>query len=174
MSTDSERTVPDELDEWNIHDNNIHNNPVGESIAVPRRIQESEDATHVQHQISSSHVNFLTSDIDSEFEIVSDSFSSSPTSIGGPGQKRLNPEQQAFLHNSGIGTSSAHSSTRGVSNEEVQQWKALDSPAKRLKTVAADQTSNLCHDIKLSSNNTSSSSEKTFSINTTTYQHIIF
>ncbi|KAI3881378.1 hypothetical protein MKX03_020415, partial [Papaver bracteatum] len=67
---------------------------------------------------------FLVSDIKAA-ELISDN------DLPSPAIKRLNPEQQSYLNNSGIGSSSTPDLSRTITNEELNEWINVLQPSKK-------------------------------------------
>ncbi|RZC74085.1 hypothetical protein C5167_049567 [Papaver somniferum] len=85
-----------------------------EDINMHDSVQQPAEAASQQHQIRQSRINVLTSDIEADFDLVSDDSSSSTNRPTRPSHKRANPEQQAYFQSSGIGTSSASIISRRI------------------------------------------------------------
>lgn len=111
---------------WLVEENNILiEDHLLEQVSLP-----PSQPPEVQQPFSPSI--FLVSYIE-ESELISD------TDMTSPAIKRSNPEQQTYLHNSGIGSSSGPDYSRRVSTEEYEQWIDLYQPAKRFKPDSTDQ-----------------------------------
>lgn len=125
-----------------------------EDINMHDSVQQPAEAASQQHQIRQSRINVLTSDIEADFDLVSDDSSSSTNRPTRPSHKRANPEQQAYFQSSGIGTSSASIISRRIVSEELNQWTSQLPPAKRYKAAAAEpSTANISINTNSSSSN---------------------
>lgn len=90
-------------------------------------------------QQSHSRTRFIVSDI-KDAEFLSDADISSPSIFPiGPGLRRQNLDQQAYLLNAGTGSSSAPSLSRRVTIDETEQWTVPYQPAKIFKSDSMDQ-----------------------------------
>ncbi|XP_026399075.1 uncharacterized protein LOC113294919 [Papaver somniferum] len=85
MSLDSDRTQSDEFNSW--HSANSSNGYEAENQTSQGSLQVEDQASPLSHLSPRSPANFITSDIDPDFEMVSDSESSAFNSISGPGHK---------------------------------------------------------------------------------------
>ncbi|KAI3949963.1 hypothetical protein MKW92_017075, partial [Papaver armeniacum] len=115
-SSDSSRSISES---WLVEESGTFETLSSEMIAHPPT-QPSE------MQPPFSPTIFLVSDIE-ESELISD------CDLPSPAIKRLNPEQQNYLNNSSIGSSSAPAFSRSVTNEELSQWINVYQPAKKFK-----------------------------------------
>ncbi|KAI3961897.1 hypothetical protein MKW98_022102 [Papaver atlanticum] len=122
-SSDSARTISEA---WLVEANNIFEDPVNEFMPLP-----PSQPAELQQPFSPSI--FLVSDIE-ESELISD------TDLRSPAIKRLNPEQQSYLHSADIGSSSGPESSRIVTAEDHDQWTNIYQLAKRSKPDTMDQT----------------------------------
>ncbi|KAI3875851.1 hypothetical protein MKX03_023774, partial [Papaver bracteatum] len=148
MPSDSESSNSENLYAW-MRNNAMHRNENGrassseeEGSESPANVHQPMEETMEDHlQQHSSPTNFVTSDIEANFEVVSDYSSSSSSRTPIPGQKRPNPEQQAYLISSAIGTSSATNLSRNCSREELNRWASQSTPAKRYKSSFVELSS---------------------------------
>ncbi|KAI3851299.1 hypothetical protein MKX03_028819 [Papaver bracteatum] len=169
MASSSESTDSDDFYGWmrnnqNHTDQRRERNKAAstdeEDINMQNSTQQPDENSSQQQQTQQSPTNFLTSEIEADFELVSDASSRSADSMAKPGHKRDNPEQQAYLQSSSIGTSSAPNISRRLDIEELHQWTSQLTPAKRYKTTAVKPT---IPDISIN-NNSSSSSNTNYNI----------
>ncbi|KAI3892013.1 hypothetical protein MKX03_030847, partial [Papaver bracteatum] len=117
--------------------------------------QPMEETMAAPLQQQSSLTNFVTSDIEANFEVVSNYSSSSSSRIPIPGNKRPNPKQQAYLISSGIENSSVANFSRNFLREELNHWTYQRSPAKRYKSSFVElSNSNQMNQTQPSSSNT--------------------
>ncbi|KAI3928825.1 hypothetical protein MKW98_024426 [Papaver atlanticum] len=141
MSLDSDGTHSDEFHSWHSASILSSNPSDAEHLDLQGCIQVPERASPRRPLSPRSPTNFITSDIDPDFEVVSDADSSSPNLHSVHGYKRWNPEHQNYLHSSGIGSSSATHNSRKVSLEELKQWRSQYKPSKRIKSASTGHTS---------------------------------
>ncbi|KAI3832552.1 hypothetical protein MKW98_002098 [Papaver atlanticum] len=137
ISLDSERTQSDEFNSWHSANSLSSNGYEAENQTSQGSLQVEDQASPLSHLSPRIPANFITSDIDPDFEMVSDSESSACNNLSGPGHKRLNPEQQNYLHISGIGSSSATHNSRRISGEDLDQWRSQYKPSKRIKCASS-------------------------------------
>lgn len=163
MSLDSDGTHSYEYHSWHSA-RSLSSDPAdAEHLNLQGCIQVPERASPLRHLSPRSPTNFITSDIDPDFEVVSDADSSSPNLLSGHGYKRWNPEHQNYLHSSGICSSSATHISRKVSPEDLEQWRSLYKPCKRIKSAATDHIStsiSKIDNLKSNSSNTSTSNNQ--------------
>lgn len=126
-SSDSARTISEA---WLVEENSNFEDTIHEPDPIPPP-QPPIQNTELLQPFSPSI--FLVSDIQ-ESELISDS------ELRSPAIKRLNPDQQSFLKNAGIGSSSGQDSSRTVTDEDFKQWTNFYQPAKIFKHDNLEQS----------------------------------